>query len=93
MVYDCDGRIDIGAAIDAERSSAVARRKDDHDSADGEGHSRRVVEVAEMLVVPFWFIICSEPPRSVVASALQSSQHRDFLCRPRLELSERTIVS
>ena len=52
-MYAGDEQIDIRGAVDVGRSSAVAGRKDDHDNADGEGHSRRMIVVAEMLVVPF----------------------------------------
>ena len=53
MVYAGDGQIDIQGAVDVGRSSAMAGRKDDHDNADGEDHSRRMIVVTEMLAVPF----------------------------------------
>jgi len=31
----------------------MAGCKDDHDNADGEGHSRKMIVVADMLAVPF----------------------------------------
>jgi hypothetical protein len=48
-----DGQIDIQGAVDVGQSSAMAGRKDDHDNADGVCHSRRMILLAEMLVVPF----------------------------------------
>jgi hypothetical protein len=53
VVYSGDEQIDIRGAVDVGRSSAMAGRKDDHGNVVGEGHSRRMVVVADMLVVPF----------------------------------------
>ena len=53
MVKARNKRIDSSGAGDAGRSSAMDGRKDDHGNADGEGHSMRMVLVAEKLVVPF----------------------------------------
>jgi len=53
VVYAGDEQIDIRGAVDVERSSAMAGYKDDHGNVVGEGHSMRIILVAEMLVVPF----------------------------------------
>ena len=44
---------DSGGAVDAGWSSAMDGRRDDHDSADGEGELMRMVLMAEKLAVPF----------------------------------------
>ena len=52
-----EGQIDIWGAVDAVQSSATAERKDAHGNVGGEGHSRRVVVVIEILVATFcsWY--------------------------------------
>jgi hypothetical protein len=53
VVYADDEQIDIRGAVDVGGSSAGAGRKDDHGNVVGEGHSRGIVVVAEMVVLPF----------------------------------------